>query len=366
MVLEDHGCKGEVAVYSQAGRMFVSSEGWTQMEGERLCNDLQCGLFKSKREVSGTDSFWNKTFKCPTDGKPEGIWNCETQTPPSLQKKKLFIECQDRSKVNLSDGCSGQLTIDSSPVCNKNWDINYSNRVCQELNCGNAFDNSDSKSTKDGLHVSCDQHHHILGQCRRTQGTCSSSVSIFCYKNITFRTREKCGGSLQVNSGKQWESVCIGTDTMADNLMNSLCKEIGCEAKGTVKRTSKDFSGGKKLNCPADYRDVKYCVSKDTCQNDQQAFIWCKGYTPKEPDPTPTPPPPTSTILIGLGVSLVVLILIIVFIRNRILRRNRKSRVFPQMFPGREEDLDSEMYEDIHKSDEMEEDFRQESESLFY
>ncbi|XP_036067051.1 uncharacterized protein LOC118598463 [Oryzias melastigma] len=147
---------------------------------------------------------------------------------------------------------------------------------------------------------------------------------------------------------------------MDDNLMNSLCKEIGCEAKGTVKRTSKDFSGGKKLNCPADYRDVKYCVSKDTCQNDQQAFIWCKGYTPKEPDPTPTPPPPTSTILIGLGVSLVVLILIIVFIRNRILRRNRKSRVFPQMFPGREEDLDSEMYEDIHKSDEMEEDFRQE------
>ncbi|RVE70200.1 hypothetical protein OJAV_G00062080 [Oryzias javanicus] len=281
MTLEDRGCKGEVAVYSKAGRMLVSSEGWTRAEGERL-------------------------------------------------------------------------------LCNQKWDINYSNRVCQELSCGNAFDYSDSLSTKYGLYVSCDQHHHVLGQCRRTEGTCSSSVSVSCYKNITFRTKEKCGGLLQVNYGKRWENVCIGKDApMNDNLINSLCKEINCEAKGPVKRTaSKDISDGKKLNCPADYRDVKYCVSQDSCQKDQQVSIWCKGYIAKEPTPTPTPPP-TSTILIGLGVSLVVLILIIVFVRNRILRRNRKSRVFPQMFPDGEDDLDSEMYEDIHKSDDMEEDFTQ-------
>uniref|UniRef100_A0A3B3H7D8 SRCR domain-containing protein n=1 Tax=Oryzias latipes TaxID=8090 RepID=A0A3B3H7D8_ORYLA len=364
IVLEDDGCKGEVAVYSQAGRMLVSSEGWTETEGNRLCTDLQCGKFKTKREVSGDDSFWKKTFKCPNDGKAESIWDCETESPPSLQRKKLFIECQGQSKVSLSSNCSGEVRINSSPVCNQNWDIDYSNRVCQEMNCGNAFVNTSGlPGAKSGLYVSCDQHHHVLGQCGRVEGTCQSSVSIHCYKNISFVTSEKCGGYLLVKYGKKRENVCADKETLNDDLLDTLCKKMNCEANDKPAKQANPETPRcwKKLHCPADVRDVNYCVTTQPCKTNKQVFLQCKGYIPRKTDTqTDTKKvPPTSTIVIGLGIGVVVLILIVLFVQKLIDRRNQKSRVLQQMFPDRGTDFDSEMYEEMNQPDDMEEDFRQ-------
>uniref|UniRef100_A0A3P9LN34 SRCR domain-containing protein n=1 Tax=Oryzias latipes TaxID=8090 RepID=A0A3P9LN34_ORYLA len=349
MVLEEDGCKGEVAVYSQAGRMLVSSEGWTETEGNRLCKDLQCGKFKTKREVSGDDSFWNKTFKCPNDGKAESIWDCETETPPSLQRKKLFIECQDRSKVSLSGYCSGQVRINSSPVCNKNWDIDYSNRVCQELNCGNAFDHSDLPGAKSRLYVSCDQHHHVLGQCHRDEGKCQSSVSVSCYKNITFQTTEKCGGQVQVNYGRNWKNVCVDKNTLKNSkLLNSLCKEMNCEYN-TNARLEK-INEGIYLECPTDYNDIKYCVKAQPCGGQTHGLIIeCAGF--ENTEPVMEKSDITVPLIVGIGTSLLVLILIPVFVRFWMVRRARK-KALTKMLPDREADQDSESYDEIGQPEE--------------
>ncbi|XP_023812128.1 scavenger receptor cysteine-rich type 1 protein M160 [Oryzias latipes] len=349
MVLEEDGCKGEVAVYSEVGRMLVSSEGWTETEGNQLCTDLQCGPLKTKREVSGADSFWNKTFKCPNDGKAESIWDCETETPPSLQRKKLFIECQDRSKVSLSGYCSGQVRINSSPVCNKNWDIDYSNRVCQELNCGNAFDHSDLPGAKSRLYVSCDQHHHVLGQCHRDEGKCQSSVSVSCYKNITFQTTEKCGGQVQVNYGRNWKNVCVDKDTLKNSkLLNSLCKEMNCEYN-TNARLEK-INEGIYLECPTDYKDIKYCVKAQPCGGQTHGLIIkCAGFENTEPEVEKSNI--TVPLIVGIGTSLLVLILIPVLVRFWMVWRARK-KVLTKMLPDREADQDSESYDEIGQPEE--------------
>ncbi|RVE70199.1 hypothetical protein OJAV_G00062070 [Oryzias javanicus] len=351
MLLEDHGCKGEVAVYSQAGRMLVSSENWTETEAKRLCKDLQCGSFKDKREVPGEDSFWNKTFKCPTDRKPESIWDCETQTPPSMQKKKkLFIECQDKSKVSLNDGCFGEVKIDSSTVCNKNWDIDNSNRVCQELSCGNAFDYSDSPGERPGFYVSCDQHHHVLGQCSTAEGRCQSSVSVSCYKEIKFQTTEKCGGQVQVNYGRNRKNVCVNKDTLSNRkLLNSLCKEMNCE-NNTNARLG-EINKGVFLECPTDCKDLKYCVRQQPCGRQTHGLIIeCQGFETVEPKVEESNN--TMPLVVGFVMSLLVLILTAVLVCVWMVRRARKA-ILSKMLPDREADQDSESYDDVDQPREL-------------
>lgn len=90
-------CSGAVFVYSKGKRSAVSAQDWTETEGRRLCQDLKCGNFRSKKAINSEDFFWNTSFSCKNIKDPKSIWDCEILLFPSQdQQKQLFVECQGK------------------------------------------------------------------------------------------------------------------------------------------------------------------------------------------------------------------------------------------------------------------------------
>ncbi|KAK1897917.1 Scavenger receptor cysteine-rich type 1 protein M160 [Dissostichus eleginoides] len=162
-------CSGNLFVHSKDNKKSaVSTEGWTETEGNRLCRDLNCGNLISN-ETRKTDASWTTSFSCAGVKKLESIWDCEKTTLhlPSNNEKQIFIECQGDPK-----NCSNAIGFSVDKMPNKE---------------------------KEYYHVHCDHHHFNIGQCNRVKGKCDKMlVSVFCAGNVKFNSTEKCGGQIQV------------------------------------------------------------------------------------------------------------------------------------------------------------------------
>ncbi|XP_071331666.1 scavenger receptor cysteine-rich type 1 protein M160 isoform X2 [Trachinotus anak] len=241
-------CKGHVTVYSNGNHYAVSNEGWNETEGQRLCQDLNCGSFKSfestvaaPRLDNRSDSFWDRNFSCVPGQDQENIWDCEKKTSLAL-KQQLFIECQDVPKVTLTERCKGEVKINEMGVCASNWDDNYSHLLCQEQDCSNAIVSKRNFTKPDPNteyhHVSCDDNDHKLGQCVRVKGKCDGElVSVYCVANVLFNTTEKCGGQILVNYGHGWEKVC--PLNLSQEFKKKLCQELDCGNNRDIKGNAK-------------------------------------------------------------------------------------------------------------------------------
>ncbi|XP_041860276.1 scavenger receptor cysteine-rich type 1 protein M130 isoform X2 [Melanotaenia boesemani] len=341
-------CKGDVVVYSKERRSLMSSHNWTHSQGQRLCEDMTCGslLTNETQRKRNRLPLWNRTFSCPAKSKLKSVWDCETETPAPSQNQALHIECKDTSKVTLSGTCSGEVRINNIEICAQNWEIDYAHRVCQEMDCGNAISNDTSKKAQPRqkyFHVSCDDPHYRLGQCKRVQGECKTGlVSVFCIGNVKFNTTEKCGGVIKVNYRNKWENVCF--EEFPTNLLNMLCQKINCPSKKpetTAQLTNTAIETS--LVCPSGYdvNDIRYCVKNQSCTGKRLATIYCDGYerilnSPEEP-PTPTVP-----IILGVGVLLIVVIIIVIYVRYYLSRRAKKKRFPSGMLPEEDMEFESE------------------------
>nr|XP_020473602.1 antigen WC1.1-like [Monopterus albus] len=348
-------CSGAVYIDSEGKSSPVSTGGWTEAEGQRLCQDLKCGGYKSinNHTTSETHPFWNRSFSCADVQNPQNIWACEKQTSP-IEEQQLLIECQGTPKVTLSEECHGVLRINETEVCSTDW--TYSPMACQEMNCSNAIDDffTDPKPNAMYQHVSCEDYHYELGQCRRSKGPCTAKVlSISCVGSVKFNTTEKCGGQLTVKYGNQWESVC--PLTLSDVFKDKLCQELGCGGynKSIKIPKSKDVANLKTaLKCTENHKDIKHCVRRESCNKVRPAEIYCHGFEWKQPA-TGTPIVP---IILGAGFLLVLVIIIIVCVRICNVKRAKNAMKVPLKTLSRNDvEVESGNYEDIEsKPDEME------------
>ncbi|XP_026010124.1 scavenger receptor cysteine-rich type 1 protein M130-like [Astatotilapia calliptera] len=358
MVPDKKACSGTVLVHWRQGLSAVSRENFNETEKEKLCQDMDCGGYKSTNEIHPQtieiDSFWNKSFSCGEN--PGSIWECENKTTPS-RKEPVFIECKKEPSVSLSQGCRGEVRIDDVPVCASNWDLSYAHKVCQENLCGNAVfieSKAPSKGSGNIYHVSCEKYHSIIGQCRRTKGKCDKNVVfITCSESVKFRTTEKHGGVLYVNYRDKWERVCPFNHSQ--NL--KLCEEIDKETPSTsteIKQVNLETT----LEFTDVTMDVRRSVKRSSCESTNQVKIYCPDYetlTTATPTP-PRPPIPTGPIIVGVIFLLVVVILISSFIRMYV-RRVRESRALARMLPGKDMEFESGDYEDVMDKDNEMEDF---------
>ncbi|KAK0148172.1 CD5 antigen-like [Merluccius polli] len=207
-------CEGMVFMYSKDDPKVVSSQGWTQEEGQRLCQDLGCGSYQnhSEEEPDGL-TMWG-TFNCSGVDKPGNIWEC-MRSEQATVNKRLYLQCQeDKFKVSLSEGCRGQVLLDKQKVCSRHWKPEDSHRVCMQTNCNNSFiEDKETEKKAAGvtaLHVNCLGSEGQLGQCMVSSATCENPlVSVFCIGAIKFNTTEKCGGRIQVlDRDGNWEMIC--------------------------------------------------------------------------------------------------------------------------------------------------------------
>uniref|UniRef100_A0A3Q2CUP9 SRCR domain-containing protein n=1 Tax=Cyprinodon variegatus TaxID=28743 RepID=A0A3Q2CUP9_CYPVA len=354
MALEvEDSCKGKVVVYSgqtdqdeEAKRSFVSFEGWTQKEGEMLCKDLHCGPYINIKPIKDAEinSLWNKKFSC--SGREKSIWECKTEPNNNTKTEKVILECKGEPKVALSNGCSGELTIDDKRVCMSQWTEEDSHRVCQELNCGNRIYNETLKSKEKSFHVHCDEHHYRIGQCQRVEAPCDAgTVFLTCAGGVRFWASDGCGGVLSVNYKGEPENLC--QDGISETIKEELCKELVCNNKTQPIKNKKVETS---LVCPNNrLKNLRYCIN-DTCSSGKSANIQCVGYTTPPPSSPPTAPPDPIPIVVGVLLCLILVVLIVIFVRYRINRRKMKAMMPPDM---EEADWDSGEYEDVDKSDEV-------------
>ncbi|XP_040009026.1 antigen WC1.1 [Xiphias gladius] len=358
------GCSGAVSIHSNGNHSAVSSEGWTETEGERLCKDLDCGSFKSKKiyNTSGNPSLWARNFSCAPGKNPKNIWDCETQASgkDAAKTQQLFIECEDEPNVTLSEKCHGLVKINDVEVCNSGWNKKYSDLICQEQGCSNALSTySDLQPKPDAkyYHVSCDDYHHKLGQCRRVLGKCDQTlVNVYCVGDIKFKTKETCGGQLQIYYRKKWEDIC--PLSLTKTFLDKLCEVLGCE--NYIEQFLKSESGNLDLKlsmeCSDDHLDIKHCLKEMSCQRKRPAEIYCTGYVTNQTTPTPQSKTATVAISVGVGSLLVLVTLFFLFVRICIVKKFKNVMNTPsKMLSRKEVEFESGDYEDItSKANEME------------
>ncbi|CAL8324266.1 unnamed protein product [Merluccius merluccius] len=146
-------CEGMVFMYSKDDPKVVSSQGWTQKEGQRLCQDLGCGSYQnhSEEEPDGL-TMWG-TFNCSGVDKPKNIWEC-MQSEQAAVNKRLYLQCQEE---DVPGGRAAEVTA---------------------------------------LHVNCLGSEGQLGQCMVSSATCKNPlVSVFCIAGFCLRR------DMEVDSG---------------------------------------------------------------------------------------------------------------------------------------------------------------------
>ncbi|XP_076015441.1 scavenger receptor cysteine-rich type 1 protein M130 [Genypterus blacodes] len=351
-------CAGPVFVHSEGTVSPVSSEGWTEEEGQVFCKHLNCGNFTSKEEkheIISQKALWPKTFKC-SEGKqnPTSIWDCEA-TGTSSHTEQLHINCKDEPKITLSNTCYGEVQINGIGVCSTNWNDKYSHFVCQEMKCGGAIKlqslSVGKAARKPAYRVSCQSYNYRLGQCRRWESKESCElVSVYCTKNVIFNTTENCGGQIRVSYGRDWQEVCPH-ESFPVSMKDKLCDKLGCtKAINNPQSKYKEKANLEmKLDCSGADMQIEFCVKQESCKASKPAEIYCQGYvSPPELSEAP--------INYALIVSLAVLCLIIVFVivalvlvklKKKLDKKDKKIKYEKRPPFRREEELESGDYEDV-------------------
>ncbi|XP_068454182.1 scavenger receptor cysteine-rich type 1 protein M160 [Clinocottus analis] len=357
-------CSGAAVVHSDGKISAVSFDGWTKTEGDRLCKDLECGNFKSITKTT-SDLLWTTNFSCADVKVPDSIWDCQKKdyrSQESQLKKQLFIECQAEPKVSLSQRCYGEVKINDIEVCSSHWNERNSQMVCEEQGCVNAiagFNGNKSNPTKKYYHVSCEDNHYTLGQCKRFMETCSKPlVSIYCVGNVKFRTTKTCGGLIEVNYGDMWKKVCPLDKSFCPKRLKMLCKQLGCDGHNASvpnQNTDNPVNLETMLSCTDNTQDMKYCLSNQPCKDVNPAEIYCNGYEGHPTKAIVKRTPPMWPKVLGIGFTLVLLILIVVFIRICMVKKGKKGPNVSLM-SKQEVGFESGDYDDVMtKSNELEE-----------
>ncbi|XP_034733491.1 antigen WC1.1 [Etheostoma cragini] len=354
-------CSGAVSVHSENTITAVTTEGWTDREGKILCQNLECGQFISNRTTKLETSLIT-SFNCAAMENPENIWECEKQT--SKSQNQLFVECQDKSNITLSDRCYGAVKINNVEVCADNWKPEYSLKVCQEHNCGNAIAGASggeqALANKQYYHVSCEGNHYKLGQCKRFKDKCQGKLlSIHCVYSVEFQTTQTCGGQIEVNYGLNWKKVCP-LKSFHQKHKDTLCQKLGCGNHNKNPINSKTQAPKKvetSLTCTEDHLDIRFCVEQKSCEKVQPAEIYCDGYKAEIINPIQPPPSPMPVIL-GVALSLLLVIAIVLVVRICIVKKAKKKAMnfsfeIARKLSRTEVAFESGDYEDV-KDNEME------------
>ncbi|TKS77042.1 Scavenger receptor cysteine-rich type 1 protein M160 CD163 antigen-like 1 [Collichthys lucidus] len=363
-------CSGAVFVHSEGEKSGISPNGWSESAGQQLCKDLKCGELRLNKPIlSATKSTWHRSFNCDGVETPQNIWDCEnsSQNKNRTSAEQVFIECQGEPNVTLSEDCYGEVRINNTSVCHRNWKPEYSDLVCQEKGCGNVVPHSSSskrESVKDeSYHVSCEEYHYKLGQCNRYKAKCEDLVYVYCSGAVKFNTTETCGGKIQVSYGATSKPSYLNLESQDSSTKQKLCEALGCNGhnasikppKNKEKQVNFKDTMKAKLNCTKDNMDIRRCVTINDI-NDQKAKpfqIYCNGYKRSE-EPPESGTNYTVAIILGLGFLLIVIILIIVFIRIRMVRKSKRPmNVSSRMLPGKEVESESGEYEPVTNENEM-------------
>ncbi|XP_049342167.1 scavenger receptor cysteine-rich type 1 protein M160 [Astyanax mexicanus] len=303
LITTDHACSGRVYAESKQGPHGVSREGWSETEGEKLCDYLQCKRYRGYNDHPlqhnlTTYPLWNKSYNCRNSSKD--IWDCEVEKEPTMLQQ-LEINCDGEPDITLEGNCTGQVIINRHErVC---WEPQNTGRVlnelCQQLKCSSFLMSWENKTVQSGHSFKCNGNENNLWQCSSSNKTCGSVLSLACADAVQFRFTGNCGGKLEVNYRGEWKTVGFKSKDDAD----VICEHKQCgkaeSLMGPFPTTEILFECENRENHP------KHCIK--VSPGNYETTVRCEKYVP-----VVVVPAPNTALIVGLVIGLLFLLLAII------------------------------------------------------
>ncbi|XP_078088984.1 scavenger receptor cysteine-rich domain-containing protein DMBT1-like [Mustelus asterias] len=241
-------CSGRVEILYQSTWGTVCDDGWDLIEGNIVCQQLNCGKAES---ISGT--YHGQTdrevllsgVRC--DGMERSLDQCISNPlggNRSSQCKHAGVTCSGPVPIRLVNGtniCSGRVEVYHKSiwgtVCDNGWDVNAANVVCRMLNCGTALSATKGayygEGTDDILldNVRCKGMEPTLAQCSSNPPYCThrKDAGVICSGPVPIRLvngNNMCSGRVEVYRNSAWGTVCDnGWDI---NAVSVVCRVLNC------------------------------------------------------------------------------------------------------------------------------------------
>ncbi|XP_039894316.1 deleted in malignant brain tumors 1 protein-like [Simochromis diagramma] len=301
-------CSGRVEVYYNNIWGTVCDNGWDVNDAQVVCRQLNCGTalqaLPSAYFGAGTGQIWFSYMAC--SGNENSLTECQhsgfgTNYCGHQQDAGVFCSGLVRLAGSGSTRCSGRVEIYHSntwgTVCDDGWDLNDSQVVCRQLNCGTALQAPRSARFGAGTgqiwldNVTCSGNESSLTQCQHSgfgSNSCGhgQDAGVICSGTVRVvgSGSTRCSGRVEVYHNNSWGTVCDnGWD---GNDAQVVCRELNC---GTVLQAPRSayFGAGTgqiwldNMGCSWYESSLIECkhsgFGTNNCEHGQDAGVICSG-----------------------------------------------------------------------------------------
>ncbi|XP_061113442.1 deleted in malignant brain tumors 1 protein-like, partial [Conger conger] len=305
-------CSGRVEVYYAGQWGTVCDDEWGLNDAHVVCRQLDCGVAvdapASAHFGEGSGPITLDDLGCSgSEGYLDhcshsgwGNHNCE-------HYEDAGVTCSGSSfslrLVNGTDRCSGRVEVyyagQWGTVCDDEWDLNDSQVVCRQLDCGVAVDAPASAHFGEGSgpitldDLGCSGSEGYLDHCSHSGWgnhncehyedagvTCSGSSFSLRLVNGT----DRCSGRVEVYYAGQWGTVC--DDEWGLNDAHVVCRQLDCGVAVDAP-ASAHFGEGSgpitldDLGCSGSEGYLDHCShsgwGNHNCEHYEDAGVTCSG-----------------------------------------------------------------------------------------
>uniref|UniRef100_A0A673A7H6 SRCR domain-containing protein n=1 Tax=Sphaeramia orbicularis TaxID=375764 RepID=A0A673A7H6_9TELE len=250
-------CNGKVQIkhhgeWRDVGYGDYSSDPWTLKAADVICRRLDCGSAVSGRGSGPSVPLWFITLTCLLS--TSALTNC-VRTYPASFGSTLSLTCSDSVRlVHGSSRCSGRLEVRSnqswSSVCEEDLDLNDTQVVCRELDCGapgllqgGLYGEGEAPVWTSELQ--CEGNESAVLDCRRSSSagkTCSNGTAagLTCSDPGGVRLvgqPSRCAGTLEIQHQGQWRPVEDQYKRWDLKSGSAVCQHLDCGSAVSVNRT---------------------------------------------------------------------------------------------------------------------------------
>uniref|UniRef100_A0A3B1J7I4 SRCR domain-containing protein n=1 Tax=Astyanax mexicanus TaxID=7994 RepID=A0A3B1J7I4_ASTMX len=309
-------CEGEVEVFFRQDWRRVLLDSWSESEASVVCRQLGCGsvLNISSSSSSSPEHSYMCVMGFNCSGSEAHLRNCSSsQAVNCSSTEQLYITCSGtliqiicnhtHSSIRLvgSGGdCAGRLEVFHSgswgTVSDELWDIEDTQVVCRQLQCGVALSDPVPVPARFGSgtgpiwlnEVECEGNEASLWNCRYQlcgEDECGhkDDVGVVCSEYKEIRLTEGCEGNLEVYYNGTWGNVCV--NGMTDETASVICRELNCGRTGSERATKARVESAPNwlddVKCRKHDSTLWHCPSspwgQNRCDNrNEVAHITCK------------------------------------------------------------------------------------------
>uniref|UniRef100_A0A3Q3CPF4 SRCR domain-containing protein n=1 Tax=Haplochromis burtoni TaxID=8153 RepID=A0A3Q3CPF4_HAPBU len=300
-------CSGRVEIFHNNSWGTVCDDSWDLNDAHVVCRELNCGTALGAPPFAqfgaGTGQIWLDNVTC--SGNEESL--CQhsgfgTNYCGHQQDAGVFCSGLVRLAGSGSTRCSGRVEIYHNnswgTVCDDGWDLNDSQVVCRQLNCGTALQAPRSARFGAGTgqiwldNVACSGNESSLTECQHSgfgSNSCGhgQDAGVICSGTVRVvgSGSTRCSGRVEVYHNNSWGTVFCD-DSWDLNDAAVVCRQLNCGPALQAPRSAHFGAGTGQIwldnvTCSGNENSLTECqhsaFGSKKCGHDKDAGVICSG-----------------------------------------------------------------------------------------